>query len=169
MRNRTAQETSIKKTPNPTPLKAIGELSDAEVRSVAPSSAVVDAVEPSLLVAEVVVGNSVVLVTGSPVALRTAAVVVVVVGAAAVVVVKNGGDVVVVVSSGAVVEVVEFWSVEVVDGGGRVKVRVLGTLVVTVLVVAVVVAVPVVEVVCAGEDPALVDVEALAVSGGSWT
>ena len=140
-----------------------------EVKSVEPSSAVVDAVEPSPLVAEVVVGNWVVLVTGSSVALRTTVVVVVVVGAAVVVVVKNGGDVVVVVPSGAVVGIVEFGSVEVVDGGGRVKVRVLVTPVVTVLVVAVGVVGPVVEVVCAGEGLAVVDVEVLAVSGVSST
>jgi hypothetical protein len=72
MRNRAAQDTRIEKTPNPT----TEELS--EVWSVEPSSAVVDVVEPSLLVAEVVV----------------------VVGAAVVVVLDAGVLVVVVVAGG---------------------------------------------------------------------
>jgi hypothetical protein len=58
---------------------------------------------------------------------------------------------------------------EVVDGGGRVKVVVLVTPVVTVLVVVVVEVGPVVEVVLAGEDFAVVDVEVLAVSGVTST
>jgi len=109
MRNRTAPETIIQKTPDPTPARASEELPDVGVRSVEPSSTVVDAAERSLLVAEVVVGNCVVPVTGSFAALRTTVVVVVepvelvvvvVVGAAVVVVVDDWVLVVVVVARG---------------------------------------------------------------------